>query len=332
VKYSDENVLVFHMPSGVPAVKKYLRDYALESEYSILAQSDYVDNYGDRAAEAGSYPLATSHKVKGLSEGSKAVLIDVDRAQEALGSSFSVASFTADDGADEEERSEDDIEQRAQPLGDIDPEAQAGEYISVTVESEMDVKASGLSDGNHPVLKAHAHDETGEADLVSWDEHTEADSPGQPLSPWPELENDGLTPVYLEKVRVDEYEGKLQLVLERGKSSVLEIQSGVGHTERPSPEDADQTGLDTAADGGTTGVDTTSAGSGEPVMPKGKAKKAILTLLNQETRSLERMKVVQQVAEETDDDVTPELVKTALDDLQEAGEVIRNPDGKITRN
>jgi hypothetical protein len=247
-KYDAETSLAWHMPSSFDAVKRYMRDYNVESEYSMLGRGDYVDNYADRADEAGSYPLATSHKVKGLDAGSKTVLIDVDRAEECLGTAFSLRSFT--DGETEEEVSESSIEDEATPLDEIDAEANEGEYVSVTVEAEMDVKNSGLSDDGRPVLRASAYDETGEADVVSWDEHTEADQPKQPLTPWPDIEDGDQRAVFIDTARVDEYDGRLQLVLERGKTDVQPIQAGVGHTSPVEPEDEDQGQLDAAADGG----------------------------------------------------------------------------------
>jgi len=248
-KYDADQALAFHMPSCFPAVKKYLREYNIEDEYSMLSRGDYLDNYGDRAEDPNSYPLATNHKVKALDEGSKTVLLDVTRAKEALGTSFALSSFVEEEEA--EPKDEESVEEQAQPLGEIGTEEDVDEYVSVTVEVEKDVKASGIStgDSNPPVVKAHAWDETGEAVIVTWDQHTEAASPGQPLSPWPEVEKEEPIPVYLEKARVDEYEGELQLVLERGTTRAQEIQRGVGYVEYKEPEDSDQSNL-AAADGG----------------------------------------------------------------------------------
>jgi putative DNA primase/helicase len=143
-----------------------------------------------------------------------------------------------------------DLEDQATPLGEIDAEADEGEYVSVTVEAEMDVKNSGLSADDRPVLRASAHDETAECDIVSWDEHTEANQPKQPLTPWPEIEDDDQRAVFIDNARVSEYDGRLQLVLERGKTHVQPVQTGVGYTSPAEPDDADQNQLDTAADGG----------------------------------------------------------------------------------
>jgi hypothetical protein len=249
-KYDAETALAWHMPSSFDAVKRYMRDYNVESEYSMLGRGDYVDNFADRADESGSYPLATSHKVKGLGQGSKTVLIDATRAEESLGTAFSLRSFT--DGAEEEEVSESSIEDEATPLDALHVKANEGEYVSVTVEAEMDAKNSGLSSGddNRPVLRATARDETGECDIVSWDEHTEADQPKQPLTPWPEIEDEDQTAVFISDARVSEYDGTLQLVLERGKTDAQTIQPGVAYTSPLQPENEDQDQLDAAADGG----------------------------------------------------------------------------------
>ncbi len=54
----------------------------------------------------------------------------------------------------------------------------------------------------------------------------------------------------MREVRVDEYDGKLQLILERGKTAVTELQAGVAYTPASEPENEDQGQLDAAADGG----------------------------------------------------------------------------------
>jgi hypothetical protein len=252
-KYDAETALAFHMPSCFPAVKKYMREYNVESEYSMLGRGDYVDNYGDRAEEPSSYPLATSHRVKDLDAGSKTVLLDADRAEESLGASFSLSSFIKTEA--DEPSDEDTIEEEATALDEIDAEAQAGEYVSVTAEVEMDLKNSGLSEDNRPVLKAYAEDETGQATVVTWDEHNDAQQPGAPLSAWPELESEDATPVYITNARVDDYDGTLQLVLERGKTGVQPVTAGVGHIPMEDPPDG-QESLDAAADGGVADIES----------------------------------------------------------------------------
>lgn len=105
----ETDALAFYMPTTFDKVRKYMRDYGIENEYSILGKNDYLDNYADKAEESGSYPLETNHKVRGLDAGSKAVLIDAERAEELLDSDFTTNAFTegpeseADDNRDKEE-------------------------------------------------------------------------------------------------------------------------------------------------------------------------------------------------------------------------------------
>jgi|GEM_PF-3222424 len=98
-KYGGE-VLAFHMPSTFSAVKRFMRDYNLEDEYSLLSKNDFLDNYSDKADDESAYPLATNQRVRGLENGAKAVFIDMETASETLGEEFSKTAFTdaGDDG------------------------------------------------------------------------------------------------------------------------------------------------------------------------------------------------------------------------------------------
>ena len=222
---------------------------------------------------------------------------------------------TAGGSTDEEP---DDIEENATPLGEIDAVTHAGEYISVTVDVEMDMESSGLSDSARPVVKAQASDESGDAVLVTWDEHSDASNPAEPLSPWPEIEVDEPSSVYLQRVRVDEYDGQLQLVLERGKTQAERIQHGVGYTTQPAPEDADQVGLGTAADGGST-AETVESDEGPPEDAEGlKADaKRLASLLRDYPDGLKEPDLLGKVRERHD--ISPKRGEKALRKAIEEG-------------
>jgi len=123
-KYETE-VLAFHMPSTFTAVKRFIRDYNIESEYTILGKNDYLDNFGDKIEQGSSYPLATSKKVRDLENGSKGVYIDLERADELV-DGFNRSAFVDDT----DETSDVDAPAGVTPVTDLEN----GEMASLTVE------------------------------------------------------------------------------------------------------------------------------------------------------------------------------------------------------
>jgi hypothetical protein len=90
----ETEALAFHMPTTFPAVKRYMQDYNLSDEYSLLGKNDYLDNYADKAEDASAYSLATNQKVRKVENGTKGVYIDIEAASDTLGEEFTKDAFT----------------------------------------------------------------------------------------------------------------------------------------------------------------------------------------------------------------------------------------------
>lgn len=112
----DGRVLAFHMPTTFSAVKKYVREYNLEDEYSLLGKNDYLDSFRDKSKASDSYPLAVNQRVRGLENGAKAVYLDPEAADRTLPDGFNLNAFVA--GA--EQRDGDGNRVDAIPLDDLD--------------------------------------------------------------------------------------------------------------------------------------------------------------------------------------------------------------------
>lgn len=230
------------------------------------------------------------------------------------GLDYARGSMLIDEPHSDEPEETNEIEEKSRPLTDIDPDKDEGTYVSVTAVVTKDTKESGLSDSNRPVIKAEARDETGTADLVTWNEHADAANPNAPLSPWPEIEAEDGQAVYCDRVRVGgEYDDRLQLVMEEGVSSAQEIQHGVGYTEPVDPDDADQTGLDKAADGGQTD---------DIVGARGRVHNHLKTQYETDDE-LSPAEVAGQIQ-----DLSPDDVIEALESLKQQGEVADAADGQ----
>jgi len=226
---ADSDALAFHMPTTFSAVKKYVREFNVESEYSLLGKNDYVDSFRDKAENGDSYPLAVNHRVRGLENGSKAVVIDPHRAAEILPDGFNLSAFTDDienDEAEAEDGSDDDGD-GATPLREI-----SGESGYVTVEAE----AAAVVDPK-PWLQAEGtlDDGTAKVDYIArGDSNPAAFEQGEEYR------------ITDAKVTTDE-SGGVVLELRDGATEVTATTA--------SPDDATQSGLDshdqeTAADGG----------------------------------------------------------------------------------
>ena len=98
----ETTALAFHMPTTFSVVKKYVREFNLEDDYSIIGKNDYLDNFRDKAEEASGYPLDVNRKIRGLENGTKAVYIDTELAAEHLRDGFNLRAFTSTDEEDEE--------------------------------------------------------------------------------------------------------------------------------------------------------------------------------------------------------------------------------------
>lgn len=91
---ADDEALAFHMPSVFPAVKKYVREFNMEEEVSLLGKNDYIDSFSDKAEKGESYPLAVNHRVRNVENGAKCVVIDPYRASTVLPDGFNLSAFT----------------------------------------------------------------------------------------------------------------------------------------------------------------------------------------------------------------------------------------------
>ncbi|MCG1004874.1 MULTISPECIES: bifunctional DNA primase/polymerase [Halobacterium] len=136
-------VLAFHMPTTFSAVKKYLREFNLENEHSLLSKTDFLDNYDDKAGDASAYPVGTNQQVRNLENGRRAVHIDIELASETLGEEFELGAFTDveepedDSGEDEESDSDGTV-----PLADLE-DAYGGPgslSVRVTVSNTLEPK------------------------------------------------------------------------------------------------------------------------------------------------------------------------------------------------
>lgn len=240
----ETEALAFHMPSTFNAVKRFLREFNIESEYTILGKSDYLDNYSDKIEQGGSYPLGTNQRVKGLENGGRAVFIDLDRAEDILGDGFDRTAFV-----DEAETAEDVDLEEVTAISNLTATGGVNPYVTVTVEvNHWDAGPDG-----GPAEHGTVSDETGTIDVV--------DFFGCETSASFE---EGAT-VRIENARVSTYDGSIQLEIVQNTTEAAEVQAGVGYTEPDDPdgEEADETvqsGLEEAgqeahADGGTTAAE-----------------------------------------------------------------------------
>lgn len=295
-KYGVEDALAFHMPSCFSAVKKYMRDFAIDTEYSFLARTDYVDNYADKAKEADSYSLATSHKVKGLERGSKTVLIDTERASEALGSSFTLGAFTGETEVDTDE------EATPTPISALD--GQGNPFHTVTVEVTT---WNSVDRENGPAYEGTLTDATGTIELVDW---TGCDAFAA------EIEEGRHFRIRDVKVSFDS-NGTLRLEPVKNTTTAERIQKGVGTTGAADPGDSQQLPSEDSAatDGGSARADA-DADPATTTPPDAEGRRADLgrlcDILEREGGLLPRGRL-QALAAEEHDHMDPERVASVLE-------------------
>lgn len=256
----DAEVLAFHMPTAFGGVKKYLREFNLEDDYTILGKSDYVDSYADKAENEDSYALDTNRKVRGLDNGTKAVYIDVEKASGRLGDGFNPSAFTDWEDEEAEGGSDDDGADPISALADGD--------TNVTIEA----RALGV-DSNTPdqiAEKAEMQDTTGSITATVWADASK-----------PSLE-EGVC-YRFKNVSVSTFQGELEIQLNE-QSGVKEISAGVGNApmadsgESATIEEAAATDGGNGSDGGTLEL-ARSAAEWVREQPSAKAKEEIVTHL-----------------------------------------------------
>lgn len=241
------DALAFHMPTTFGAVKRYVRDYNLQDDYSILGKNDYLDNFSDKADEDGAYPLDVNRKIRGLENGTNAVYLNTELAADHLGDGFNLGAFTdvenaeteAEDDAGDDDGGEGGL--NATAIADLEAEIESSStrnpYQTVTVQ----VNAWGVGPDRGPAESGIVEDTTGIVDLVDF---FGCEASGK-------LEEGGC--YCLKKVKAGTYDGALQLEIKKNTTEVIEIQPGVGYTEGPDTGANHQ--LNTAADGGEADLD-----------------------------------------------------------------------------
>lgn len=222
--------LAVHMPSTFGAVKKYVREFNLEGEYTVLGKNDYLDSFRNKAEVDGTYILETSKRVRGLDNGARAVAIDPEAASDRLGDDFSLGAFTAaQTDADGVEDGEPDIT----PLSAATPG-----YCTLTVL----VEASEQPDDAPMHWTGTVRDTTKRVDGIAW---TDADV-------IEDLEAGQCYRIDGAKIGHD-HDGAKQIEIVAGVTTAEAIQYGVGYAPKDITEDQ-QTDLATADGGEISGL------------------------------------------------------------------------------
>ncbi|MFW5900863.1 MAG: hypothetical protein ACOCTH_03745, partial [Halodesulfurarchaeum sp.] len=222
---ADSDALAFHMPTTFSAVKKYVREFNVEGEYSLLGKNDYIDSFRDKAENEDSYPLAVNHRVRGLENGSKAVIIDPHRAATILPEGFNLGAFTeeAESGDIDAEGDTDDDGSGPMALREV---AGAGGYVTVEAEAASVVEpkpwlqAEGTLDDGTAKVDYVARGDTNPANFEQGERYKITDA----------------------KVTTDE-----------NSAIVLELRDGVTKVSKVSgtPTESSQSGLDSHAETAT---------------------------------------------------------------------------------
>ncbi len=249
-----EEVLAFHMPSVYAGVKRYIRDFNLSDEYNIIGKNDYLSTLRDKSGD-NSHILKTNHGVRINGSETKCVVIDPGRTHQRLGTDFELRAFGGTDDEDEEEPNVLTEPERID-IGDIEPVKQDRATVVGQVEF---TKYDGVNnEDGKPDWTATISDESGEAQLVAWDE-----------SQIPPLYND--KGVFADEIEVtgastSEYDGQLQLTID--ESTTVEEAEDVGLLESEPVSQSDQ---EATTDGGEKEEETDEEDEdtleGEPLAP-----------------------------------------------------------------
>jgi hypothetical protein len=288
---ADDEALAFHMPTTFSEVKKYAREYNVEDEHSLLGKTDYLDSFRDKADSGESYPLAVNHRVRGIENGSKAVVIDPHRAAAILPDGFNLSAFVdADDEAVAGDGRGDDDDGGPMALADLEPGYQ-------TVEAEV---ASVVEPKPWLEAEATVDDGTAKVDLVARGEEA------------PDLE-EGVT-YHFEDIKVD-----------RDQDDVLVLEYRDGATEASAVEDSGtQSGLEShsgeaAADGGSADVNVSNEEFDDTI-------KQWVTAKN-DGAGADFRAVVSAVADDLD--IAPQRVEDRIKELRTKGDVYEAQTDKL---
>jgi len=219
-------------------VSKFARDHDLNVDLLQSAQ-DYKTRFRDMEDD-DTWVVTTSQNTPPIS---RCTGIDIGRAVEDI-AGFARGSFVGvgdvdDDGESVNDDSDSDGDGPT-PLGAIGQVDH--NYTSVTVKVvDWEDTPVEVSEAGGPVTAGSVVDSLGRCDVVRFDGGPDAEPSGyKHMEP-------GET-VRIENVKVDEYDGATQLVLDAG-TTITPIQQGVGWTEGEEPADGQAT-IDDASEGG----------------------------------------------------------------------------------
>lgn len=291
----EQEVLAIHMPSAFTAVKKYVREYNLEDEYTILSKGDYLTSFGNKAEQDGTYVFATNKRTRKIANGSKAVHFDPWRTEEKLGGDFQFAAFTnITDSDGEEETESDDDGPDGTPITELKPGYQdIVVEVASTVEPKPWLQAEGtLSDGSGIIDYVARGGSNVAADFEEGAEY------------------------YITDARVTKGDEGMPTV---------EIRDGV--TEISELSSSTQSGLPEHADDGATDSAATDGGKGLPQDERVAAvRKAVTAKQGAGDRAAPIGTVVEAAVENGAD---RERARETIDDLLQSGELYEPKDGEV---
>jgi hypothetical protein len=334
---TPDECLALHMPTLYPAVKRYVRDYNLSDETSLLAKNDYIDEYADLVEQPGSHVAETSVKTRINGNGKRCLHIDPHAVQDRLGAGFDLTAFglsPADDDEIEEEADDDD--------GDDDDGDDDWNPHEISVTAVKDVaehptnypnvqvevlKKDRMDGENTPAAKATVFDGSTAIDVVFWDDADVVD------------EGDL---VVIENVGTSEFDGATQLVYEPKVSTIHYISRTAGDASEEDRQDvtlaeaADTNGADdatAATDGGEDPEDDEQHDETEPeaedadghVQPKPIVKEAVVAAVEAKGN---QPAPTESVLDELDD-MAKDTAETTLESLKTTGEIQRMKGGWI---
>lgn len=124
----DEPCLAIHMPSAFSAIKKFVREFNLEDEYTILSRNDYNTSFGNKSDQKGTYVAETNKKTRGI-KGERAVHFLPSVAEDKLPGDFRLSAFASIKEEEEADGDGDDADPDGTAIADL-----STGYHDITVE------------------------------------------------------------------------------------------------------------------------------------------------------------------------------------------------------
>lgn len=204
---TQEECLAIHMPTMYPAVKRYVRDYNLTDETSLLGKNDYIDEYADLVKKPESHVAEVSVKTRLNGPGKRCLHLDPHVVAERLGPSFDLTAFGLEPNDDDRVVETEDDENSVR---DIDTKSLKDAATNVepypNVKGEiMDIETPEPE--NAPELIATLDDDSTAIDLVCWDDDAVMSLVGEP-----EDLHEG-DEILIQNASMDEYKGTQQIVV-----------------------------------------------------------------------------------------------------------------------